>query len=275
MTEAAATDRDSAPSLPIGGGIAGGGVGALGAGGRLDVVGQVVGVLQEEVFEHAQFLAEQLDLGLEPLVLLLQLVDALLSIHRLLLAAHAALLHRQVVALAALPVLLAVFVCLWLLHLAGGEGLAASGCGVGGDELGDLLQSRDAVRQGRGRGGLALDDAHAVVVSCVECQLCRPAHLDVLPAAECPSLLGGRDQMEPGQSRCRTAPGGGGASETALISYRSFTSADTPRTKNQNLNSETSQIIRVQVIDKCFLKFTARIFPQSPERVTDATTINS
>lgn len=115
------------PSLPIGGGAVGGGAGALGACGRLDVVGQVVGVLQEEVFEHAQLFAQQFDLGFQPLVLLLQLIDALLRVHRLLLAAHAALLHRQVVAFAALAILLAVLVCVGLLHLAGWEGLAASG----------------------------------------------------------------------------------------------------------------------------------------------------
>ena len=115
------------PSLPIGGSAVGGGAGALSACGRLDVVGQVVGMLQEEVFEHAQLFAQQFDLGLQPLVLLLQLVDALLRVHRLLLAAHAALLHRQVVAFAALAILLAVLVCVGLLHLAGWEGLAASG----------------------------------------------------------------------------------------------------------------------------------------------------
>lgn len=115
------------PSLPIGGGVVGGRAGALCACWWLHIVGQVVGVLQEEVFEHAQLFAQQFDLGLQPLVLLLQLVDALLRVHRLLLAAHAALLHRQVVALAALAVLLTVLVCWRLLHLAGWEGLATSG----------------------------------------------------------------------------------------------------------------------------------------------------
>lgn len=157
------------PSLPVGGGVVGGGAGALGSGGRLSVVGQVVGVLQEEVFEHAQLFAQQFDLGLQTLVLLLQLVDALLRVHRLLFAAHAALLHRQVVAFAALAVLLAVLVCVGFLHLAGGEGLTASSRRVRGDELGDLLQSGYGRRQrggGSGGVGLTLDDAHAVVVSC-------------------------------------------------------------------------------------------------------------
>lgn len=125
-------------------------------------------MLQEEVFEHAQFLTEELDFGLQAFVLLLQLVDTLLRVHGLLFAAHATLLHCQIVAFAAQPVLLAVLVGRLLLHLARGEGLSSSGCG-GGDELGDLLQGR---RRGGGCGvGLALDDAYAVVVSCGEFRL--------------------------------------------------------------------------------------------------------
>lgn len=154
-------------SLPVGGGTVGGGTGTLCACGRLDVVGQVVSVLQEEVFEHAQLFAQQFDLCLEPLVLLLQLVDTLLRVHRLLLAAHAALLHCQVVAFAPLAVLLALLVCRGFLHLAGCEDFATSGWRVCWDELRDLLQSGYGCRQGRRSGvGLALDDAHAVVVSC-------------------------------------------------------------------------------------------------------------
>lgn len=79
-------------------------------GSRLHVVSQVVRVLQEEVFEHTELFAEQLDLGLQSLVFLLELVDALLRVLRLLLAAHAALLHGQVVALAPHLVLVAVLV---------------------------------------------------------------------------------------------------------------------------------------------------------------------
>ena len=79
-------------------------------------------MLQEEVFEHAQLFAQQFDLGLQPLVLLLQLIDALLRVHRLLLAAHAALLHGQVVAFASLAILIAVLFCMGLLHLAGRGG---------------------------------------------------------------------------------------------------------------------------------------------------------
>lgn len=101
------------------------GAGALGPR-RLHVVSQVVGVLKEEVLEDTQLFAEQLDLGLQPLVLLLELVDALLRVLGLLLAAHAALLHRQVIALTPLPVLVAVLVRLRLLHLAGWCGLASS-----------------------------------------------------------------------------------------------------------------------------------------------------
>lgn len=114
------------PSLPICGRIVGGRTGALGACWWLDIVSQVVGVLQEEVFEHAQLFAQQFDLGLQPLILLLQLIYSLLCVHRLLLTAHAALLHRQVVALASLAVLLAVLVCRRLLHLAGWEGFSTS-----------------------------------------------------------------------------------------------------------------------------------------------------
>lgn len=113
------------------------GAGALGPG-RLHVVGQVVGVLKEEVLEDTQLFAEQFDLGLQPLILLLELVYALLRVLGLLLAAHAALFHRQVIALTPLPVLVAVLVRLRLLHLAGWRGLASS-CGAYGYKLGHLL----------------------------------------------------------------------------------------------------------------------------------------
>lgn len=111
-------------------------------GSRLHVVSQVVRVLQEQVFEHTELFAEQLDLGLQSLVLLFQLVDTLLRVLRLLLAAHAALLHGQVVALAPLPVLIAVLVHDRLLHLAGWRGFATSS-GAYWDELRNLNEGED------------------------------------------------------------------------------------------------------------------------------------
>lgn len=108
-------------------------------GSRRHIVGQVVRVLQKQVFEHTELFAKQLYLGLQSLVLLFELVDTLLRVLRLLLAAHAALLHSQVVALTPLPVLIAVLVQEGLFHFAGWRGLATSSWAYW-NELGNLTE---------------------------------------------------------------------------------------------------------------------------------------
>lgn len=95
----------------------------------LHIICEVMSMLQKQVFEHAQFFAEQFYFGLQSLILLLELIYTLLGVLCLLLATHAAFLYCQIVAFSSLAVFLTVFLCHVLLHLAGWCGLSPT-CGT-------------------------------------------------------------------------------------------------------------------------------------------------